>query len=221
LLHLIRDDKLPPMIVFLACAAPIGFAMAYFVLSPRTDALIPGKSVARGLLIFVASYVVYLLISPAVEINFTSKGIYLFYLLTYELYFAAWSVISYLIFYKVPHTHNPAGETAWTLAYFTSFYIFLAVGDILLNANGLTAYLLFLLPISRIGIIYLTVGAFIFARRMYMIIRYILVLVPFAGAATAAAIPLLFIQSHAVAAGLLAGGIFLLGGCVFFFSGRK
>ena len=125
-----------------------------------------------------------------------------------------------MIFYQIPHTDSPGDEIVPTILYFTAFFSLLAISDILLN-QSLTAYILFLLPLCRVGVILVSVAAILIARRMYMVIRYAMLLVPFGFAAVAAFVPSLFTQKYLAGSFLLALGIFISGGLVFFLSTRN
>jgi hypothetical protein len=125
-----------------------------------------------------------------------------------------------LIYYQVPHTDTPVAESVPTLIYFTAFFAPLAISDILLNKT-LTAHVLFLLPLSRVGVILLSVAAVVMARRMYMIIRYGLLLIPFIASAAAAFAPTLFLQKYTAGSILVALGLFAAGGLLFVLSTRK
>ena len=179
-----------------------------------------GRPAARGFLIFILAYVFYLLLRPVVQLEYTAGGIYRYYLLHENLFFLTWCVVSYLVYYQVPHTDNPEAESAPTLVYISAFYSLLAISDILLNKT-LTAHALFLLPLSRVGVMLISVSAILLARRMYIVVRYALMLVPFCAAAAAAFVPFFFIQKHNTGSILLAVGLFTAGGLTFFLSSRK
>jgi hypothetical protein len=59
------------------------------------------------------------------------------------------------------------------------------------------------------------------ARRMYMVTRYALLLVPFAFASAAAFVPTLFTQKYIAVAVIITCGIFLAGALMFFLSTKK
>ena len=196
-------------------------ALVVFGYMGRRENLLPlGRPAARGVVIFIISYIFYLLLRPVVQLEYTPGGIYLYYLFHDNLFFLTWCIVAYLIYYQVPHTDDPEAEIVPTLVYFTAFYSLLAISDILLNRT-LTAYVLFLLPLSRVGVLLVSVSAIILARRMYMVIRYALILVPFCAAAVAAFVPSLYIQRHVPGSVFLSAGLFAAGGIIFFFSSRK
>lgn len=209
------------MIVFLAGAVPLSFALVVFGYVERSSSLLEhGRPAARGLLMFILSYVFYLLLRPVVKLDYSTEGLYIYYLVHNNLYFLGWCVISYLIYYQIPHTDTPMSASVPVLVYFTAFYLLLSVGDILLN-RALDAYILFLLPLCRVGLIYISVGAIILARRMYIIARYALLLVPFACAAAAAFVPTLYTQKYILVSVIISCGLFLAGAVMFVFSIRK
>ena len=209
------------MVIFLAGAVPLSCALVLFGYLERRDTLLDlGRPAARGILNFVISYLVYWLLKPVIQLDYTFSGIYIYYLVHENLYFLAWCVVSYLIYYQVPHTDAPAKESVPALIYFTAFFSPLAISDILLNKT-LTAHVLFLLPLSRVGVIMMAVGAIVVARRMYLIIRYALLLIPFTASAAAAMVPTLFFQQYSAPSILLAVGLFSAGGLFFFLSTKK
>jgi hypothetical protein len=209
------------MVVFLAGAVPISCALIIFGYSERSRSLLDlGRPAARGLLIFILAYLFYLLLRPVMQLEYSKEGLYVYHLLHDYLFFLVWCVVSYLIYYKVPHTDNPTDESLPILVYFTAFYTLPAVSDILMS-KSLTAYILFLLPLCRVGIVLISVSAIILARRMYMVIRYGLLLIPLCVGTAAAFVPYLYTQKHAAGAIFLALGIFTVGGFMFIFSTRK
>ncbi len=209
------------MVVFLAAAVPLSFALVVFgYLERRTSLLEFGRPAARGLLIFVVAYVFYLLLRPVVELNYTAEDLYVYYLLHDFLYLLTWCVVSYLIYYQIPHTDNTRDESLVTLVYFTAFFLLPAIGDILMNKT-LTAYTVLLLPLCRVGLMYISVASIVLARRMYIVVRYALLLVPVAAAGIAAFVPLLFTQKYITGSAVLAAGIFVTGALMFLFSVRE
>lgn len=209
------------MVIFLAGAVPLSCALIIFGYAERRKSLLDlGRPAARGILIFMLAYVFYLLLKPVIQLEYTKEGLYTYYIIHDYLFFLVWCVVSYLIYYKIPHTDNPAEESLKTLVYFTAFYSLPAVSDILMH-KPLTAYVLFLLPLCRVGIVFVAVSAITLARRMYMVVRYGLLVIPFCAAAVAAFVPFLFTQKHNTGAVLLALGIFVVGGLMFVFSTRK
>ena len=210
------------MVIFLAGSVPLMFAIAVLGYAKHSSSLTDlGQHVARGFFAFIVSFIVYLLLRPIVQLNYTSSGIYGYYLAHHNLYYLSWCVISYLIFYKIPHTDTPEIEITPVLAYFAAFYALLAVSDILLNVKEITSYILFLLPISRIGVILISVAAIIFARRMYIIIRYGLLLIPFATSAVAAFVPLLHTLRYITASVFLAVSLLVVGCLLYFLADRR
>lgn len=215
------DGKLGSMVIFLAGAVPLSCAFVVFGYVVRSESIFTlGRPAARGFLMFILSYLFYLLLRPVVQLEYTASGIYLYYLFHEYLYFLVWGVVSYLIYYQVPHTDDPEGESLLALVYFGAFYSLLAISDILLNKT-LTAYVLFFLPLCRVGMIFIAVSSILLARRMYMLIRYALILLPFGAAAAGAMVPSLFIQKHLAGSILVSIGLFVAGGTMFFFSSRK
>ncbi len=209
------------MVIFLAGAVPLSCALVIFGYVERKETLLHlGRFASKGFLIFMVSYLFYLLLRPVLQLHYTAGGIYLFYLFHENLFFLTWCVVPYLIYYKVPHTDDPEAESVPILVYFTAFYSLLAISDILLNKT-LTAYVLFLLPLCRVGVMFISISAILLARRMYMVVRYALVAVPFCVAAVAACVPSLFIQRYITGSVLLSVGIFAAGGLAFYFSSRK
>jgi hypothetical protein len=128
--------------------------------------------------------------------------------------------VSYLIYYKVPHTDNPEGESLPTLIYFTSFYSLLAVSDILIS-KSLTAYILFLLPLCRVVVVFISVSAILLARRMYIVMRYALLMIPICAAFAAAFVPFLFTRKYVTGSVLLSLALIVVGGLLFVLSTRK
>jgi hypothetical protein len=210
------------MVIFLAGAVPLSFAIVAFGYTRSEFSVTDlGQYAARGFFSFLVSFVVYLLLRPIVQLNYSLGGIYGYYLAHHNLYFLAWCVISYLIYYQIPHTDSPADESILMLGFFAAFYTLLAIGEILLNIKEITPYILFLLPISRIGVIFLSVGALLFARRMYMLIRYGLILVPFAASGVAAFVPTLYTLRHVTAAVMLSLSLLLIGVLLYLLADRK
>ena len=210
------------MVIFLACSVPITFGLIAFGYKKDTFVFTEvGRPCARGFLIFIPAYITYLILRPVVQLEFDTASIFVYYLLHDNLYLLTWGVVSYLIYYKVPHTDTPATESVPMLAYFVSFYALLAVGDILFNEKALTLYVLFLLPVSRIGIILISVAALLFARRMYVVARYSLILVPFAGATVAAFVPVLFTQNFVTGSIFLSLSLIIVGGAMYLLADRK
>lgn len=210
------------MVIFLAGAVPLSFAIVAFGYARHDFAITElGQHAARGFFSFLVSFVFYLLLRPIVQLSYSFEGIYGYYLAHHNLYFLAWCVIAYLVYYQIPHTDNPENESTPMLAFFAAFYTLLAVAEILLNIKEITSYILFLLPLSRIGVIFISVGALLFARRMYMLPRYGLILVPFVASAAAAFVPTLHTLRHVAASVLLAVGLFVVGGLLYVFADRK
>jgi len=209
------------MVLFLAGAVPLSFALVVFGYAERRISLLNlGRPAARGLLMFVVAYVFYLLLRPVVKLDYSAEGLYIYYLLHDSLYFLVWSVVSYLVYYQIPHTDKPEEDYLPVLVYFTSFYLLLAISDILLN-KSLMAYIVLLLPVVRVGLIYISVAMIVLARRMYMVTRYALLLIPFTVGAAAAFVPALYTQRYIAGASLLAAGIFVAGALSFVLSTRK
>jgi hypothetical protein len=90
-----------------------------------------------------------------------------------------------------------------------------------LLTKSLSGYVLLLLPLCRVGLIYASVAAIMMARRMYIVIRYALILIPFTIAAAAAIVPTLHTQKYIAGSILLAVGIFFAGALMFFLSTNK
>ncbi len=210
------------MVIFLAGAVPLAFSIVAFGYSKTSFSITDlGQRAARGFFSFFIAFVIYLLLRPVVQLEYTTGGIYRYYLAHHNLYFLSWCVISYLVYYKVPHTDTPNTESTPIFAYFAAFYTLLAVGEILLNVKEITPYILFLLPLSRIGVILISVSALLFARRMYMITRYGLLLIPFAASAAAAFVPTLYTLRHVTASVILSIALFAIGSGLFILADRK
>ena len=210
------------MVIFLAGAVPLAFSIVAFGYSKSAVSVAElGQRAARGFFSFIISFLIYLLLRPAVQLEYTFAGLYRYYLAHHNLYFAVWCVVTYLVYYKVPHTDTPEAESTLILAYFTAFYTLLAVGEILLNIKEITGYILFLLPLSRIGVILISVAALLFARRMYIVARYGLLLVPFAASAVAAFVPVLYTLRHVTGSVLLCVALFAIGGFLYVLADRK
>ena len=112
------------MVVFLAGAVPLAFAIAAFGYSKEPFSLTDlVQHAARGFFSFIVAFVIYLLLRPIVVLSYDFAGIYGYYLAHHNLFFLAWCLISYVAFYQIPHTDTPQKEGIPILAYFTAFYV--------------------------------------------------------------------------------------------------
>ncbi len=209
------------MVGFLGGAVPAVFAMVTLGLfRAHISSARIGRAALQGVAFFVLSYVVYIVLRPMVVLRFDLAGIYLYYLFHDNAFFLVWCLVSYLLLYGTKTVGQPIQLCARAFAYFAGFYTFLALSDMILNYNSLGRYVLFLLPVARISLIFISVAVIVLMARVRHWTRYLLIIVPPMGSAIASFAPFLVVQSRATGAILLSASIFAVSGCVFFLSAR-
>jgi hypothetical protein len=143
------------MSLFLVCALPLSFLLAQTLYEPwirdRREAL---GSFFWGVLAFLPGLVVYLLFSGGLRLEFSPARIFLYFLIRDYLFWLALALLCYGLFFRAELV-SPVQKASRFLAFLAGFFLLAGFLDLVLNFSGMDSYVLFLLPLNRLGLLIL------------------------------------------------------------------
>lgn len=162
----------------------------------------------RGVLVFVPSYIILLLIRGAVPLNYTYGSIFAHYFVYEALFYAVLASIAYILI-RLFSKANEHGSVSEAFVFFSGFFTFASVIAVIRSFPYFDAYNLFLNPTIKLAIV--AALAFVLARSFESvgIARWIYLLVGLAFVVATAIVPFLFFIHFAYIAVIIAVVLFL------------
>ena len=107
----------------------------------------------KGVGIFILSLIVYLIFRKLLQLNYSTLGIYLYFFINDNLFFSVMGLSGYIILYGFTECWHIEERLPELLVFFSGFFTFLGLTDMILHFGWYDIYLLFYLPVIRIILI--------------------------------------------------------------------